>query len=221
MRERLLISGDRKGHVTVKEAVSGHVRYRFQMETGVVRELYLLDNGNTLVATQKDHTVFWDLATGSEIRRFDQRIYGFSNNETLFFTYNTDGVFLHAYPSMKGVCQLCKGPMLGPDAHLFSPNDQFLAILFSSGRPSSDSHYPRSNPVFRGNTYSKLFDLLTCQEIQEFSKLDVVRLGEFSSDSTAYDLKEAEISLEGRRLSGAWRFDLTNKNVTHRKEEDK
>jgi hypothetical protein len=111
--------------------------------------------------------------------------------------------------------------MLGPEAYLFSPNDRFLAILFSSGRPASDSHYPRGNPVLRGNTYSKIFDLLTCQEIQEFSKLDVLRIGEFSSDSTAYDLNNAEITLEGRRLSGAWRFDLTNKNVTHRKEVDK
>jgi hypothetical protein len=45
--------------------------------------------------------VFWDLATGREIHRFPERIYGFSHDETKFFTCELPQgiIFLHGYPN--------------------------------------------------------------------------------------------------------------------------
>ena len=89
---RYSVSGSRSGTVTVTETVSGKVVRTFQMDSGVVvRETFLLDGGKTVAASQKDHAVFWDLETGREIRRFPQRIYGFSPDETKFFTYESPG----------------------------------------------------------------------------------------------------------------------------------
>lgn len=207
------ISRDRKGRVTVKNTVSGKVIRTFQMKEGIVREVFLLNGGRTVGASQNDHTIFWDLTTGREIRRFDQRIYGFSHDETRFFTYNREGLFLYAYAHLTRICELVKGPMLGPEAFLFSRDDRFLSILFASGRPASDENYPRADPVRIGIRYTKLFNIETCQEIQEFSRLDVIQLGEFSTDSRFYNLKDSGITVEGKRLTGSWRFDLTTTMV--------
>jgi hypothetical protein len=84
---RYSVSGDIHGIVTVKDAVSSEVIRTFQMDNGrVVCKTFLLDGGKTVAASQIDHTVFWQLATGREVRRFPQRIYGFSHDETKFFT---------------------------------------------------------------------------------------------------------------------------------------
>ncbi len=82
------VSGSREGQVTVKDATTGEVFRTFEMDSGVVvRETFLLDGGKTVAASQKDHTIFWDLTTGKKNRRFPQRIYGFSPDEKTFFTY--------------------------------------------------------------------------------------------------------------------------------------
>lgn len=217
-RDRLLnspyeVQGNRKGQVTVKNAVTQEVIRRFQMKEGVVREVFLLDKGKTVGASQKDHAVFWDLQTGQEIRRFKERIYGFSHDETKFFTYNQEGVFLFVYPTMNLTCKLAQGPMVGPEKFLFSPNDQFLVILFASGRPSSDEHYPASEAVLRGIRYTKLFNLKICREIENFSKFDIAQLGEFSNDSRFYDLKNTLVFTNNRYLKGSWRFDLRKNKI--------
>lgn len=96
------VSGDIHGIVTVKDAVSSDVIRTFQMDVrGVVWKTFLLNGGKTIVASQIDHTVFWELATGREVRRFPQRIYGFSHDETKFFTYELpqEIIFLHGYPN--------------------------------------------------------------------------------------------------------------------------
>lgn len=67
---RYSVSGSRNGLVTVKEPIFSEVIRTFQMDTGVVvRETFLLDGGKTVAASQKDHTVFWNLETGREISR--------------------------------------------------------------------------------------------------------------------------------------------------------
>jgi len=82
---RYSVSGSRQGQVTVKDAATGEVIRTFQMDDGVVvRETFLLDGGKTVAASQKDHTIFWDLTTGKKNRRFPQRIYGFSPDEKIF-----------------------------------------------------------------------------------------------------------------------------------------
>lgn len=214
---RYIVSGDRQGKVTVKDAVSLEVIRTFQMDSGVVvREVFLLDGGKTVGASQKDKAIFWDLDTGREIRRLNQRIYGFSHDEKKFFTfYHPEGVVLYAYPNLARICQLKKWPSFGPRGFRFSPDDRFLAIQFQTGFPSRDENYPYSDTVTRGIVYTKLFHIPNCQEIQEFSALRISSLGQFSPDSKFYDLKNVFTYIEGGRLPtrGSWRFDLTTYKV--------
>ncbi|MEG4807455.1 hypothetical protein QUA82_06985 [Microcoleus sp. F8-D3] len=214
---RYSVSGSRNGIVTVKDAVSSEVIRTFKMDDGVVvRETFLLDGGRTVAASQKDHAVFWDLETGKEIRRFPQRIYGFSHDETKFFTYELPQgiIFLHRYPSFTLVCKWKKGSP-GPEQFRFSPNSRFLNITFSNGYPPSDENYPLPDRSGGPVNYARLFDIETCQEIKEFSQLNLLSIGEFSADSnflvtpeyTVVDLNTRQI------LRTLWRFNLKTYKV--------
>ncbi|MBW4567921.1 MAG: hypothetical protein KME31_07820 [Tolypothrix carrinoi HA7290-LM1] len=210
------VCGDRQGQVTIREISSGEVIRIFGMDEGiVVREVFLLDDGRTVAASQKDHAVFWDLATGQQVHRFQQRIYGFSHDETKFFTYKyPDGVSLYAYPELTQICELLKRRMPGPFHFLFSPDDRFLVVWFAAGYPSSEKNYPRRNPVRAAHVYTKLFNLDTCQEIQEFSQLRALGEGKFSPDSRFYNFKKTKRSLPDNNLvTKLWRFDLTTHEV--------
>ncbi len=214
---RYSISGSRNGIVTVKDTVSSEVIRTFQMDEGVVvRETFLLDGGKTVAASQKDHTVFWELATGREIRRFPQRIYGFSHDETKFFTYQFPQgiIFLHSYPSFTLVCKIRKGGG-GPGQFRFSPNDRFLNIQFATGYPASDENYPHRNPTRSAVKYARLFDIETCQEIKEFSQLDLLSIGEFSADSNFLVTPEyTVVDLNSRLIVRTlWRFNVKTYQV--------
>ena len=215
---RYVVSGYRDGKVTVSDRVSGQVIRTFEMDEGVVvRETFLLDNGRTVGASQKDHAVFWDLATGREIGRLNRRIYGFSHNQTRFFTYSyPEGVLLYSYPDIRQLCQLTNRTSAGPGAFIFSPNDRFLVIGFASGFPSSDENYPDPDRTERGTVYTNLFNIQTCQEIRElyslrFTYLGLSRLGEFSSDSRFYYIKDISTYNNSIRQVGTLQFDL----ITH------
>lgn len=214
---RYSISGSRNGIVTVKDAVSSEVIRTFQMDAGVVvRETFLLGGGKTVAASQKDHAVFWDLEKGKEIRRFPQRIYGFSHDETKFFTYKFPQgiIFLHSYPSFTLVCKIWKGGG-GPVQFRFSPNDRFLNIQFATGYPESDENYPLGNPSRGGVNYARLFHIQTCQEIKEFYQLRLVNIGEFSADSSFLSTSQDIITdLSSRRILRTWwRFNLKTYKV--------
>ena len=214
---RYSVSGDCQGIVTVKNAVSSEVIRTFKMDDGVVvRETFLLNGGKTVAASQKDHTVFWELATGKEVRRFPQRIYGFSHDETKFFTYKFPQgiIFLHSYPSFTLVCKIPKTGG-GPVQFRFSPNDRFLNIQFATGYPGSDENYPHGNPTRSSLIYAKLFDIQTCQEIQEFSQLRLGNIGDFSADSTFLSTPQDKIiDLSSREILRTWwRFNLKTYKV--------
>ncbi|WP_449419522.1 WD40 repeat domain-containing protein [Phormidium nigroviride] len=208
---RYSVSGSRSGTVTVTETASGKVIRTFQMDSGVVvRETFILDGGRTVAASQKDHAVFWDLETGREIRRFPQRIYGFSPDETKFFTYESPGhVFLYAYPTAGRICKLVEVGYAGPAEFQFAPNSRFLVIYFLTGMPGDDRYYPYPNPDYwRISITIKLFNLQSCQDIQEFSDLRLLSLGEFSVDSKFYYLKNTRIRTEPSNERGSWQFNL-------------
>jgi len=212
-----IVSGDLQGQVTITEVSSGEVIRTFVMDEGVVvREVFLLDGGRTVAASQKKHAVFWEAATGEELHRFSQRIYGFSHDQAKFFTYKyPEGMFLYSYPDLRQICTLAKKRMPpGPFHFLFSPNDRFLVVWFASGYPSSDENYPRRNPVRSALACTRLFNLDTCQEIQEFSQLRALGEGKFSPDSRFYDFKRTKRSLPDNNLvTKSWRFDLTTYEV--------
>ncbi len=207
---RYSISGSRSGTVTVTDAASGKIIRTFQMDSGVVvRETFLLDGGKTVAASQKDHAIFWDLETGREIRRFPQRIYGFSPDETKFFTYESPGqVFLYAYPNGARICKLVE-IVNGPAEFQFSPNSRFLVINFVTGWPTDDKFYPLpKDDYWRISINIKLFELVNYQEIKEFSALHIFSLGYFSADSNFYYMKDAVIRTNPGIEKGSWQFDL-------------
>ncbi len=212
---RYSVSGSREGQVTVTDTASGETIRTFEMDSGVVvRETFLLEGGKIVAASQKDRAVFWDLTTGEEIRRFAQRIYGFAHDESKFFTFETPGskVCLYTYPDLTFVCQLSENTG-GPEFFLFSPDDRFLAIRLTSGFPSTDKNYPRRNIVKRGFISTKLFKIQDCQQITEFSRLNIRRIGEFSADSRYYEIPENFITIESPLKKARWRFDLTTYQI--------
>lgn len=216
------VTGDRSGKVTVKNTTSGRVIRTFQMDEGVVvRETFLLDGGKTVAASQKDHAVFWDLETGREIRGIPERIYGFSHDETKFFTYKLpQGIIsLHSYPSFTLVCKILKGGD-GPVQFRFSPNARFLNIQFATGYPGSDETYPYGYPTRLSLILAKLFDIETCQEIKEFSQLRLMGIGEFSADSNfLYTPEYTYIDINSQRiLRTMWRFNLKTYQVEKKAE---
>jgi hypothetical protein len=211
---RYSVSGDRHGIVTVKNAVSSEVIRTFKMDDGVVvRETFLLNGGKTVAASQKDHTVFWELATGKEIRRFPQRIYGFSHDETKFFTWQAmdkkHNILLYSYPDMNLMCKLLPYQGLGPETFQFSPNDRFLVVTLYTGVPLSDEDYLNPPIHISGLRLTNLFDLKMCQVIEQYSKLLYGDVAEFSPDSKFYILKGSLI-VNGRRISGPCNFNLSN-----------
>jgi hypothetical protein len=125
-----------------------------------------------VAASQKDHTVFWELATGKEIRRFPQRIYGFSHDETKFFTWQAmdkkHNILLYSYPDMNLMCKLLPYQGLAPEKFHFSPNDRFLVVSFYSGVPFSDEDYISPPIVISGLRLTHLFDLQKCEVIEDF-----------------------------------------------------
>jgi hypothetical protein len=211
---RYSVSGDRHGIVTVKNAVSSEVIRTFKMDDGVVvRETFLLNGGKTVAASQKDHTVFWELATGKEIRRFPQRVYGFSHDETKFFTWQAmdkkHNILLYSYPDMNLMCKLLPYQGLGPETFQFSPNDRFLVVTLYTGVPLSDEDYLNPPIHISGLRLTNLFDLKMCQVIEQYSKLLYGDVAEFSPDSKFYILKGSLI-VNGRRISGPCNFNLSN-----------
>jgi WD40 repeat protein len=206
-------SGNKSGLVTVKDKTSGKVIRTFQMKKAVVREVFLLDGGEIVAASQKDHTIFWNLETGKEVHRIEQRIYGFTHNQTKFLTHKSRELVIYSYPNFQYSCQLTDLPTIGPDEFSFSPNDQFLGIVFATGRPESDKDYPH-RVSFRSVVVGKLFDITKCQEVKEFSELQIDELGKFSHNSKFYDLEKPIGLDEPNYVQGLWRFDLTTRKLT-------
>jgi hypothetical protein len=208
---RYQISGDRKGQVTIKDATTGEVIRTFQMDDGVVvRETFILNGGKIVAASQKDHSVFWDLATGRKIARVAQPVYGFSHDEKKFFTYDREGIFLYAFPSFKRICPLREGYIQGPAAFQFSPNNRLLVIALMTALPAEENSYPYPNYAYRYRSFTMLFNVDTCQEIPEFRELNFPHLfGRFSPDSRFYEIKDVRPSSDIKLPFGAWRVNLT------------
>ncbi|BAZ28610.1 hypothetical protein NIES4074_10440 [Cylindrospermum sp. NIES-4074] len=209
------IIGNTTGQIIVKNRATGKVIRTFQMKEEIVRDLFLLERGKIIGASQKKHTVFWNVRTGQVIYQSPQRIYGFSGNETKFFTYNQKKLLVYNYPKMTLACELNGGIAVVPEKFIFSPDDNFLAVLFASGNPESDEYYPGASPSRRSIRYSKLFDINNCQENLEFSKLKIFQLGEFSNNSQFYDIGNYPLYVESqnRYITATWRFVLAKNKL--------
>ena len=160
--------------VTVIDDETGEAIRSFEVDFFL--RAFLLDNGRTVAVTRaiggdpsepppthREITIFWYVETGEEIARLPDRVYGFSEDESLFFTQTRRGIFLYQYPSRERICLLSAQPSGFPNAFQFSPDNRFLAITSSGVDP--DAPIP---PVLGINVITTaLFNTEECREVLE------------------------------------------------------
>ena len=201
------VTGDKEGRVKFadfKRNISNH----FQMDAGKwARELFVLDDGRTVGASQIDHSIFWDAATGKEIGRVSEHVYGFSHDQKHFVAQNGhDKISIYEYPSLKRVAQLQPPISGGLSEFLFSPNDQYCAIAFETALPAPEATYPFA-PALKNIGQVQLYCLDPVGEVPNFAPLHTLQIGTFASDSSAY-FGSGDIYVGRDRITAPWRFDL-------------
>ena len=203
---RYAVSGDNEGHVNFAD-FRRNITNHFRMDAGKwAREIFVLDDGKTIAASQEDHAVFWNTATGKEIGRVPEHVYCFSRDQKHFIAQNRhDKISIYEYAGFKRIAQL---PYMGGgvSVFLFSPDDQYCAIEFQSAYPAPEETYPfvkaRSN-----NVQVRLYCLDPFSEVLNFPVLNISRIGTFAADSSAY-LGNETLYIKRDRIEGPWRFDL-------------
>ena len=211
---RYSLTGNREGRVSFGD-FQKQVYNHFQMDADKwVREVFVLDDGKTVGASQADHTVFWDATTGKETGRVAQRVYGFAHTGREFFTRSADGKFwLYSYPQFKRLRQIITHTNRGVEAFLFSPNDRYLAMKVESARPESEETYPYPHNSNKNSVSTNIYDMKTGEEVSSESTYQFHNMGIFSPDSRYYDVDET-ITLRSGVVSGVWRYDLTTLKVS-------
>ncbi|MBE9117012.1 hypothetical protein IQ249_14000 [Lusitaniella coriacea LEGE 07157] len=215
--ERYQVIGNRQGKVTVKDARSGEIIRVFQMEEGViVRETFVLDYDQIIAASQKDKTIFWNLETGQEIARLDQRVHSFSDDRSRFISFGSNGLLVSSYPELTTICQLSEEPSREGTKGLaqpeFSPNNRYLEVNWIFGKPAADEDYPVPGTTGIGGRlpgFRELFDLEVCRAFQGFPQMrNILYPGRFSSDSRYYFIEEAVFFFGDRLAEGTIQFNL-------------
>ena len=204
---RYLVTGEKDGLVKFAD-FQRKVFNHFQMDAGKwAREVFVLDDGKTVGASQEDHTVFWDAATGREIGRVPEHVYGFSYDQKRFLAQNgREKVSVYEYPSLKRVAQFAPPFAIGLSAFLFSPNDRYCALEFENGFPAPEDTYPNKHHSFHNSSFVHLYCLDPAAVLPKFDRF-VGTVGAFAADSSAY-LGTDSVFVGRDRIDGPWRFDL-------------
>ena len=210
---RYSVTGDNEGLVKFgdfKRKVFNH----FQMDKGKwVRELFVLNDGKTIGASQIDHTVFWETATGKEVGRVHEHVYGFSHNQKYFIAQDSRyDISIYEYAGFKRVAQFAS-PARGVCAYLFSPDDNYCAIQFAGNFPAPDSIYPGELQARSNIVRVQVYRLDPVGEVPNFASLNVTSIGTFAADSSAY-FGDSPIYKGRDRIDGSWRFDLKTFEVS-------
>ncbi len=215
----LMLVGTPLGQAVLINAQTG-VKTVFQAdEDKWVREVFLLDGGKTVGASQADHTVFWNVATGQEIGRLETRVQGFSHDQKLCFALTPVERYLqiYAYPSLKIVGSITSYHEHSVSQSLFSPNDRYLLVQTQNNAQESEITYPRPDytNVFHVRTRVYLYDLTTMKELPGFSHSFVHDMGTFSADSKFVDMgKDSVMSCSMAEPNAIWRFDIAADDMT-------
>jgi len=207
----------RRGQVIVIDNETRETIRTFSLGRTFSVQTFLLDGGNTVAISQSlslslnppfdDVTVFLDIDTGEEIARLSQRVYGFSEDESMFFVQTRPGTSLYEYPTLEQIC-----PSIGnnggfPDSFQFSPDHRFLWVISSF----LDLSFPRA--VGSNIFWVELFNIEECKEVSEFSEnWDSLDL-DFSDDSQFLYLGESSICVREFGIEGNCRFNLTTYEV--------
>lgn len=214
----LLLFGTPLGQAVLKNTLTGTTTVFQADEDKWAREVFLLDGGKTVGASQSDHTVFWNAATGQKIGRIEARVYGFSHDQKLCFALTPRGDFqFYAYPSLKIVGAIVSYHERGASRFLFSPDDHYLLVETKNSCPESETTYPKpdNENIFHGRTHTFLYDLTIMKDVAKFSHLMVNGMGVFSADSKSIDMNDAFISSYSILEPDAkWQFNITTGTLT-------
>lgn len=204
--KRYTVTGNKEGLVKFGD-FQRNVYNHFQMDTGKwARELFVLNDGKTVGASQEDHTVFWNAATGKEIGRVSEHVYGFSHDQKHFIAQNGHNkISIYQYAGFKRIAQFQPPCYGGICAFLFSQDDRYCAVSFESASPASEATYPM---VFNMKNMSaiQLYSLSPVGEVPNFAALNA-NMGTFADDSSAY-FGSNPVYIGNDWTDGPWRFDL-------------
>src|SRR5579871_2333176 len=188
------VTGNVQGQVIVTSVTTGNVVQTLQMDANVpVRQVFLLDNDQTVGAAQKDHTIFWNISTGNQIARVNEEVYGFSQDQSLFFsytpqagaTYNSGAVNVYSYPELQVLGQL-ESDVPGPKVWNFSLDDHYLVVQYASILPAPDTTYPGTDWSDRNVVSTHYYDLTALQPFNPLTPFGTAPVGSFSADSSTY-----------------------------------
>jgi Mg-chelatase subunit ChlD len=209
--DSLTIQGDRTGRVSIRDIDCEEMVREFDMGPGVIRETFLLQEGEVAVASQAHRANFWNVHTGELIRSIDERIYAFTPDESLFITFIPDsagGLFLRETDTAELKAKLYDGVWGGPYRLVISPNGSFLAVEFGNAYPLRDEDYPVPGILQHGRYWVELFDLNRGVIIDEFRQHPSRILGRFGPENKYYYLRNPDVLLDGTPFDEGLRFDL-------------
>jgi len=219
------VTGNGQGQVIVTVVPTGNVIQTLQMDANVpVRQVFLLQNDQVVGAAQKDHTIFWNILTGVQVAQLSEEVYGFSQDETVFFsyvpqvgaTYSNGSVNVYSYPGLQQLGQL-ETSIAGPEAWNFSPDKHYLVIEYNGLFPAPDATYPDTDNSDRNFRKTYFYDLTNFQYFAPLSVIMGAPVGSFSADSTTYSLSgsyfdPANPATESNSTS--WQYSFPNAQLT-------
>ncbi len=208
--------GDRIYQVTVIDNETGETILTFGLSNTFSARAFLIDEGETVAIAQslsmnppfEEVTTFLDIDTGEEITRLPERVYGFSEDESLLVTRAPQEMAIHSYPSLTQRCRLTGEYWGYPIGNQFSPNHRFLLVYVFSMDIDMRMPTPSTGEV----GWFQLFDIEECEKVSEFPERWIISDPVFSDDSRFLYLGEGHVCLrEG--IEDNCRFNLSTYEV--------
>ena len=208
--------GDRIYQVTVIDNETGETILTFGLSNTFSARAFLIDEGETVAIAQslsmnppfEEVTTFLDIDTGEEITRLPERVYGFSEDESLLVTRAPQEMAIHSYPSLTQRCRLTGEYWRYPTGLRLSPDHRFLLVYFVS--KDLDTRIPTFSSVI---SWIQLFDIEECERVSEFPRLWTISDPVFSDDSRFLYLGEERVCWHEFSTEGNCRFNLTTYEV--------
>ncbi len=215
-RNRSVRVDRQRGQVIVISNETGETILTFGLSNTFSARAFLIDEGETVAIAQslsmnppfEEVTTFLDIDTGEEITRLPERVYGFSEDESLLVTRAPQEMAIHSYPSLTQRCRLTGEYWRYPTGLRLSPDHRFLLVYFVS--KDLDTRIPTFSSVI---SWIQLFDIEECERVSEFPRLWTISDPVFSDDSRFLYLGEERVCWHEFSTEGNCRFNLTTYEV--------
>ena len=208
--------GGRIYRLTVIDNETGETILTFDLNNTFSARGFLIDEEETVAIAQslsvnppfEEMATFLNIDTGEEIARLPERVYGFSEDESLLVTRNPQEMAIYSYPNLTERCRLTGEYWGYPISTQFSPSHRFLLVYVFS--MDIDMRMPRPSTGEVG--WFQLFDIEECEKVSEFPGRWIISDPVFSDDSRFLYLGEGHVCLrEG--IEDNCRFNLTTYEV--------